>query len=96
MNRWVANNREDALRLAPCVDSSNLVIMSYNIHNPSVTAKVSFRLELWNGTDFMATIINTEIDPNDTLFFDTKLILIQGDYIKVTSDKELHIIISGT
>lgn len=95
MKRFTSKERATALKMAHVVDSDSLVIMSYNIHNPDVQSKVPFTMELWNGEDYLVTIINTEIEPKDTLFFDTKIILIKGDYIKVNYSKELHIIISG-
>lgn len=94
MRNWVANNRTDAMRMALALDKE-LVIMSYNIHNPNVVNN-GFNLELWDGTEFKATILDTIIEPKDTLFLDTKLIISRGQYLKFNSDKEIHIIISGT
>ena len=95
MKRWTANNKTSMSRLASCVDDSSQVIMSYNIHNPQTDRKVHFTFDLYNNDDFLLTLLNTEIEPLDTLFIDTKIVMLRGDYIKVTAQMELHLLISG-
>ena len=93
MRNWSANNRTDAQIMASASDKE-IVVMSYNIHNPMVTNN-GIVLELWEGTTFKATILDTQIEPKDTLFLDTKIIIMKGQFLKFISDQEVHIIVSG-
>lgn len=93
MKNWSANNRNALLSLIAC-ESDPIVIMSYNIYNPNTT-QVKFTMNLYNGTQFKATIMSPTLEPDETIFLDTKIILNKGDYIQVVSPKDLHIIVSG-